>query len=73
MLLKFAKWKGSGDEWVNPDQVASADTGTKEGKKYTILHMNSTSKPKIFLNEPPEELNKIFAKYQRKKFKIEEE
>lgn len=73
MLLKFIDTQGK-VQWVNPEQVSSAEPGQKKdsGEKYTVLHMASTSKPKIIVKEPPEEINKIFAKYLKREFKLVE-
>ena len=73
ILLEFQKLSGKGSHWINPDNISSVASGKdKDGKDYTVLHMNSQSEPKIFIKEKPEELNKIFKKYQKKQFKIEE-
>jgi hypothetical protein len=73
ILLEFKKLNGKGVHWINPDNISSVATGTdKEGNDYTVLHMNSQSEPKIFIKEKPAELNKIFKKYQKKEYKIEE-
>ena len=50
ILLEFKNLSGKGTHWINPDNIASAKAGVdKEGVEYTVLHMNSTTEPKIFI------------------------
>lgn len=74
-LLKFTDKKNK-IHWINPDNISSVESGIKketQNEKYTVLHMNSTSMPTIIIKEPPEELNKIFEKFRKRKLTLIEE
>lgn len=80
MFLKFIDTKGK-EHNINPFQIADMEPGQKKGDpennkpgdKYTVLHMNSVSMPKIIVKESPDELKKIFAKFEKRKFTVTEE
>lgn len=70
-LLRFKKHIGTGNVWVNPEQMVYAEEAEKkeDKTKFTVLHVTG-KEGKVFIKEHPEEINKIIKSIKRE-IKIE--
>lgn len=70
-LIRFKRNIGTGNVWVNPEQMVYAEEAEKkeDKTKFTVLHVTG-KEGKVFIKESPEEVNNILRKIKRE-IKIE--